>query len=60
MANRFSKKYGNKEWTFNYLQMPIRPDATSLHHCLQNHRQYYIILNWIQVLDTKAPVVSLG
>ena len=21
------------------------PDATSLHHCLQNHRQYYTILN---------------
>ena len=32
------------------------PDATSLHHCLQNHRQYYTILNGIQALDTKGPV----
>ena len=35
------------------------PDATSLHHCLQNHRQYFI-LSWIQALDTKRPVASLG
>ena len=32
------------------------PDATSLHHCLQNLRQYYTILNWIQALDTKGPL----
>ena len=36
------------------------PDATSLHHCLQNHRQYCTILSWIQALDTKRPVASLG
>ena len=32
------------------------PDATSLHHCFQNHRQCYTILNCIQALDTKGPV----
>ena len=36
------------------------PDATFLHHCLQNHRQYCIILSLIQALDTKRPVASLG
>ena len=33
------------------------PDATSLHHCLQ---QYFTILSLIQALDTKRPVASLG
>ena len=27
------------------------PDAASLHHCLQNHRQYFNILRGIQALD---------
>ena len=36
------------------------PDATSLHHCLQNHRQYFTILSWIQALDTRRPVAILG
>ena len=66
MAKHFSKKYGNKGWAFNYLRIKVMsrclsaPDATSLHHCLQNHRQYYTILSWIQALDTTRPVVSLG
>ena len=34
------------------------PDATSLHHCLKNHRQYFTILSLIQALDTKRPVAS--
>ena len=34
-------------------------DSTSLHHCLQKHRQYFTILSGIQALDTKRPVVSL-
>ena len=36
------------------------PDATSLHHRLQNHCQYFTILSIIQELDTKRPVASLG
>ena len=32
------------------------PDATSLHHCLQNDRQYFTILSLIQALDTKRLV----
>ena len=27
------------------------PDATSLHHCLQNHQQYCIILSCIRALN---------
>ena len=30
------------------------PDATSIHHCLQNHHQYCIALN------INRPVVNLG
>ena len=30
------------------------PDATSLHHCLQNHCQYFTILCWIQQLDSRG------
>ena len=35
------------------------PDATSLHHCLQNHHQYRIILSWIRSLNIDRPVVNL-
>ena len=35
------------------------PDATSLHHCLQNHHQHFTILSSIQALDTKRTVASL-
>ena len=57
MAKHFYKKYRNKGWAFdgpvsvNFLLMP---DATFLHHCLQNHCQYCTILSWIQALDTKG------
>ena len=48
MANRFSKKYGNNGWVSFQLSLIKRclsaRDATSLHHCLQNHRLYYTIL----------------
>ena len=58
MAKCFSKKYGNKGWastTCNPMSRCLSaPDATSLHHCLQNLRQYYTIFNWIQELDTKG------
>ena len=60
MVKRFSKKYGNKGRAFNYLQSESYgkiPDATFLHHCLQNHRQYFTILSWIQALDTRRPKV---
>ena len=46
MVKLFFKKYGNKGWAFNYLRIKVMsrclsaPDATSLHHRLQNHRQY--------------------
>ena len=42
LAIHFSKKYRNKGWAINYVQsesyvkMPATPDATTLHHCLQN------------------------
>ena len=36
------------------------PDATSLHHCLQNHHQYCTIVSCIQALDTIRPVASLA
>ena len=51
MAKRFSKKYGNKEelsTTCNPKAMSrclSAPDATSVYHCLQNHRQYCTILS---------------
>ena len=65
MAKHFSKKYGNKGWAFNYLQSVISrclsaPNATFLHHCLQNHRQMFTILSLIQALYTKSNVASLG
>ena len=37
--------------TNNYLQSEIKvmsvsaPDVTSLHHCIQNHHQYFTIFN---------------
>ena len=44
------KKYGNKERSCNYLQpesyVKIAPDATSLHHCLQNKQLKLIWLQW--------------
>ena len=61
MANRFSKKYGNKGLPFNYLRIKrclSAPDTTSLHHCLKNHFQYYTILNWIQALDILRGLLS--
>ena len=36
------------------------PDATSLHHCLQNHHQYCIILSLIRALNINRPVVNLA
>ena len=36
------------------------PDATSLHHCLQNHHQYCIILSWIRALNINRPIINLG
>ena len=36
------------------------PDATSLHHCLQNHHQYCIILSSIRALNINKPVVNLA
>ena len=63
MAKYFSKKYGNKGWAC-ILKVKSTclsvPEATSLHHSLQNHRQYYTILSLIQALDTKRPVASLA
>ena len=48
MAQYFSKKYGNKDelsTTQSKINVMSRclsaPDATSLYHCLQNHRQYF-------------------
>ena len=40
-----------------YLSMP---DATSLHHCFQNHHQYCIILSWIRALNINIPIVNLA
>ena len=34
-------------------------DAISLHHCLQNHHQYCIILSWIRALNINRPIVNL-
>ena len=36
------------------------PDATSLHHCLQNHHQYCIILSGIRALNIKSTLQKLG
>ena len=36
------------------------PDATSLHHCLQNHHQYCITLSWIRALNINRPIVNLA
>ena len=36
------------------------PDATSLHHCLQNHHQYCTILSRIQAFGHSRPVASLA
>ena len=52
IAKHFSKKYGNKGWAFDY---PV-----SLHHCLQNHHQYCIILSWIRALNINRPIVNLA
>ena len=48
--------------SFNYLQSESYakiclslPDATSLHHYLRNHSQYFTILSYIQSLDAKRP-----
>ena len=35
------------------------PDATSLHHCLQNHHQYCSILSWIRALNINRLIVNL-
>ena len=75
MAKHFSKKYGNKGWAFDSpvsaiwnkflfcqdaCQCLLMPDATSLHHCLQNHHQYCIILSWIRAFNINKPVVNLA
>ena len=55
MVKRFSKKYGNKGRAFTNCNPKVMsrclsaPDAT----CLQNYRQYFIVLSRIQALDTK-------
>ena len=36
------------------------PDAISLHHCLQNHHQYCIILSSIRALNINRPIVNLA
>ena len=36
------------------------PDATSLHHCLQNHHQYCIILSWIRAFNIKSTLQKRG
>ena len=36
------------------------PDATSLHHCLQNHHQYCITLSLITALNINRPIVNLA
>ena len=54
MAKRFSKKYRNKGWastTYDPMSRCLSvPDATSIHHCLENHHQYCTILCWIQAV----------
>ena len=63
MANLFSKKYGNKGWAFNYLQIKDAYQYLMLYPYITVSRTIvnnYTILNWIQALDTKGPVVSLG
>ena len=58
-SNRKTIYYGNELPTTKIMSRCLSgPDATSLHHCLQN--QYYTILSSIQALDTKRPVASLG
>ena len=65
MAKRFSKSTETRDelsTTCNPIVISrclSVPDATSLHHCLQNDRQYFTILSSIQALDTKSPVASL-
>ena len=52
MAKRFSKKVQKQGLSFQLLAIRIKvmtrclsvPDATSLHHCLQNNLQYFTIL----------------
>ena len=49
MANRFSKKYGNKGMSFQLSAKKIclsAPDATSLHHCLKNKQPKLICFQW--------------
>ena len=50
MANRFSKKYGNKGWMSFQLSVNKRcllaPDATSLHPCLKNKQPKLICFQW--------------
>ena len=53
MVKCFSK---NME-TRDVLQLPVISDASFLHLCLQNHHQYFSL---IQALDTKRPVASLA
>ena len=36
------------------------PDATSLHHCLQNHHQYCIILSSIRAFNIKSTLQKRG
>ena len=55
MAKDFSKKYGNLKSISVLSGCLSMPDATSLHHCLQNHHQYCIIL---QKRGSKVYVIS--
>ena len=49
MVKRFSKKYGTREELSTNCNPKVMsqclsvPDATSLHHCLQNYGQYFTI-----------------
>ena len=55
MANRFSKKYGNKGLPFNYLRIKDAYQHLMLHHCLKNKQPKLICFQWyisIQVLCT--------
>ena len=51
MAKRFSKHTVTREELSTTCNPKVMsrclsvPDATSLHHCLQNHRQYFTILS---------------
>ena len=64
MANRFSKKYGNKGWAFNYLWIKYAYQHLMLHPYITASRTIFniiaTILNWIWALDIKRPVVNFG